>query len=245
MAQEQGPWNGRPRAGLALWLCFGAALAGLIWALVRAFPEAVTTRDDWGSVVYTAAFALVLTAGALRAGRRVRAQHLRYAIIWVGVVALLAMAFTYQDELKDAGRRLRVAVSGGEPVSLGGREIVVPQGMDGHYWLVGRVNGERVRFMVDTGATDTVLSPDDARRVGMDVNGLRYDREALTANGVGYGALVSADRFEVGPIALADFPLVVNQADMGSSLLGMSFLKQLDSFHFEHRELILRPREGV
>ena len=245
MAQEQGPWNGRPRAGLALWLCFGGALAGLVWALARAFPESVTTRDDWTSVAYLAGVALLLTAGAFRARRALRPQHLRYAIIWIGIVALLAIGFTYQDELSDAGRRLKVAASGGDPVVLGERELVVPQGADGHYWVVARVNGERVRFMVDTGATETVLSPDDARRIGVGVEGLRYDRAASTANGIGYGAAVVADRFEVGPISLADFPIVVNRAPMGTSLLGMSFLRRLESFHFEGRQLILRPRDGV
>ena len=245
MAQNQGPWDGRPRAGLALWICFGLALAGLVWALAQAFPEAVTTRDDWFSVAYLTGFALLLAAGAFQARRGLRPQHLRYAIIWIGIIALLALAFAYQDELKDAGRRLRVAASGAEPVALGERELVVPQGPDGHYWLVARVNGERVRFMVDTGASQTVLSPDDARRIGVDVDALRYDRQAQTANGIGYGAALVADRFEVGPIALSRFPVIVNRAPMGTSLLGMSFLRKLESFHFEGRQLILRPRDGV
>jgi aspartyl protease family protein len=244
MAQDEGPWNGGPRAGLGLWLCFALALAGLVWALTRAFPESVTTRDDWFSVAYMSGFALLLTAGAFRARRRLRAQHLRYAVIWIGIVALLAIGFTYQDELADAGRRLRVAASGGDPVALGDRQVVVPQGPDGHYWLVARVNGQRVRFMVDTGATETVLSPEDARRIGLPMEGLRYDREAQTANGIGYGAALVVDRFEVGPIALSDFPMVVNQAPMGTSLLGMSFLRRLASFHFEGRQLILKPRDG-
>jgi aspartyl protease family protein len=121
---------------------------------------------------------------------------------------------------------------------------VVPQGEDGSYGVVARVNGQRVRFVIDTGATDTVLSPDDARRIGVDTGDLRYVVEAETANGVGYGAPYVAKRFEVGPIALADFKLTVNQAPMSVSLLGMSFLGRLESFHFEDHKLILRWREG-
>ena len=245
MAQGQGPWDGRPRAGVVLWVLFGLALAGLVWALALAFPEAVTSRDDWFSVVYMTGFALLLAAGAFQARRRFQPRHLRYAIVWIGVVAILALGFAYQDELKDAGRRLRIAASGADPVALGERELVVSQGPDGHYWLVARVNGERVRFMVDTGATETVLSPEDARRIGVDIEALRFDRQAQTANGIGYGAALVVDRFEVGPIALNRFPVIVNRAPMGTSLLGMSFLRRLESFRFEGRQLILRPREGV
>jgi len=245
MAQEQGPWNDRPRAGLTLWLCFCAALAGLVFALARAFPEAVADRHDWFSVAYTTGFAVVLAAGAFRAGRRLRPLHLRYATIWIGIVALLAIGYTYQDDLKEAGRHLRVAASGGDPVALADREIVAPRGPDGHFWVVCRVNGQRVRFIVDTGASDTVLSPEDATRIGIPVGSLTFDREAMTANGLGYGAVFSADRFEVGPIAFSNFPIVVNRAPMGASLLGMTFLKRLESFHFEGDRLILRPHAGA
>jgi aspartyl protease family protein len=101
-----------------------------------------------------------------------------------------------------------------------------------------------VRFIVDTGATGVVLSPDDARRIGVDMAGLRYTEVAETANGIGYGAPLTADRLEVGPIAMSDFKMSVNQAPMSASLLGMSFLRRLESFRVEDHKLVLRWRDG-
>jgi len=49
-----------------------------------------------------------------------------------------------------------------------GRRARIAKSSDGHYWANGRVNGENVRFLVDTGATAVSLTPDDARRLGFE-----------------------------------------------------------------------------
>jgi len=227
-----------------LWAVFILGLIGLVAGLARAFPEAVRTTDDWAQVAYLMGLLLLVTAGVFRSGRIARPEHLRYAAIWMAIVGLLALGFAYRDQLSEAPNRLKLAFSAGDPVATRPGEVVVPRDESGHYIVVARVNGQRVRFLVDTGATDTVLSPEDARRIGLPLEELRYVRAVETANGQGYAAPFVADRFEVGPIALADFRLAVNQAPMSISLLGMSFLSRLDSFHFEGPNLVLRWREG-
>ena len=245
-----GPWRSPPppRRGpprrLGLWLVFILGLVALLAGLARAFPESLRTSDDWARVVYLMGLVLLVTAGLFRSGRIVRPEHLRYAAIWAAIVGLLALGFAYRDELSEAPQRLRLAFSAGDPVATKPGELVIPRDESGHYVVVARVNGQRVRFLVDTGATDTVLSPDDAQRIGLPLADLRYLRAVETANGEGYAAPFVADRFEVGPIVLSDFAVAVNQAPMSISLLGMSFLSRLDSFHFEGRNLVLRWREG-
>ncbi|PTT73991.1 TIGR02281 family clan AA aspartic protease, partial [Pseudomonas sp. HMWF010] len=103
--------------------------------------------------------------------------------------------------------------------------------------------GQPVRFLVDTGATDTVLTPDDARRLGIDVDEMTFDRQAETANGPGFGAPWTAERFEVGGIRLRDFPVTVNKTPMSASLLGLSFLDRLESFEARRQTLTLRWRD--
>ncbi|CAN7604890.1 TIGR02281 family clan AA aspartic protease [Phenylobacterium sp. LjRoot225] len=254
MTHDNGPWARPPaapappaprvRPRILLWLAFCAALAAIILALARAFPEAVRTPADWAEVARAAGILVLVAAGMFRAGRVLRPQHLKYAAAWAGIIAVLALGFAYRRELSDVGQHLQLAFSAGDPVVTAERELVVPQGEDGGYILVGRVNGQRVRFVVDTGATDTVLSPDDARRIGVDMASLRYVMEAETANGMGSAAPYVAQRLEVGPMALSDFQLTVNRAPMSASLLGMSFLSRLESFHIEDHKLVLRWREA-
>lgn len=119
----------------------------------------------------------------------------------------------------------------------------MPQDAQGAFQVVGRVNGQRVMFVVDTGATDTVLSPTDARRLGVDTGGLNYALPVETANGAGRAAAFTADSLAVGPIRVSNFPMSVNQAAMSRSLLGLSFLRRLDSFEVRDRKLILRWRD--
>jgi aspartyl protease family protein len=107
---------------------------------------------------------------------------------------------------------------------------------------MGQVNGQAVRFLVDTGASETVLSPADAKRIGVDTAGLAFDHPSETANGVGYAAPLTADSLAVGTIRFENVPMLVNQAPMSSSLRGMSFLKRLESFKVSGRKLYLKPR---
>lgn len=252
MTNDQGPWRReapeppRPRqtGRVGLWLLLAAALGGLVVALARAFPEAVRTPDDWTRVAYALGVVLLVSTGIFRLGPGRFAQHLKYAAIWLAVIAVLALGFAYRDAFSGVGQRLRLAFSAGDPVTTGEHELVIPQDAGGSFVVVGKVNGQRVRFVVDTGATDTVLSPDDARRLGVDVASLTYGEPAETANGVGYSAAYTAQRLEVGPIAFDNFKVAINQAPMSSSLLGLSFLRRLQSFEHRDGQLILRWREG-
>jgi aspartyl protease family protein len=257
MTNEIGPWGSRtpepppPRrrmrfggGRLWLWLCFAAALGALVAALAHVAPETVRTKEDWTWVGYRAGLVAVVAAALLHTGRGLRREHLSHAAAWALVLAALALGFAYRDELSGVSQHLQIAFSGGDPVATAAHELVVPQDEQGEFALIATVNGQRVRFLVDTGSSDTVLSPDDARRIGVDVDHLRYVKEAETANGVGYSAPFSAQRFEVGPIGVRDFGLTVNKAAMSSSLLGMSFLNRLESFEVKDHKLILRPRSG-
>jgi len=188
---------------------------------------------------------LVVTAGISRIRRDAIAQHLRYATIWAAIVAAVALGFAYRAELKDVADHLKIAFSGGSPVATGEHEMVIPQDESGAYVVIAKVNGQRVLFMVDTGATDTVLSPDDARRLGVNMETLRFDREAETANGLGYGAHYAADTLQVGAIRFDDFKMTINKAPMSTSLLGMSFLSRLESFEFGRGKLTLKWRDGT
>ena len=251
MTNDPNPWRHEPpppappppRSRLVLWLVIAAAIGGLVVALARAFPEARLAGGDWANVGYLVTLLLLLTAGASRLQRGALGQHLRHAAIWAGIVAVLALGAAYREELAGVASRVRLAFSGGTPVALSARELAVPQNEAGAYVVIGKVNGQKVRFIVDTGATDTVLSPDDARRIGIPVDALRFVREIETANGVGRSAPYTAERLEVGPVRFDDFEMAVNQAPMSASLLGMSFLSRLESFEFRQRRLILKWRD--
>jgi aspartyl protease family protein len=107
---------------------------------------------------------------------------------------------------------------------------------------MAEANGIPLRFLIDTGASDVVLSPAAARAIGIDMEALRFTRVFNTANGTVRGAPYNLASLKVGPIELANVPVSVNQAEMDVSLLGMTFLNRLESFEFRGRQLYLRTR---
>ncbi|HYJ36906.1 MAG TPA: TIGR02281 family clan AA aspartic protease, partial [Rhizomicrobium sp.] len=122
----------------------------------------------------------------------------------------------------------------------GYHELTVSEGQGGHFLVYGTINGARIAFLIDTGATDIVLAPEDAKRLGIDLDRLSFDRPFGSANGIGYGAKAVVASLGVGPIQFSDVEVSINKSAMGTSLLGMAFLKRLKSYSVSGGKLILR-----
>lgn len=264
MNDREGPWGREepeaPRSGwkppkppapgkparerrVLLWLAVLLGLALLTAGLVQAFPEATRTPQDWAGVAYALALLAFLSTRLLNRGGPPLGRSVRHAAIWVAILGGLALVVAFRDEIASVPQRLRLAFSDGAPVATGHHELTIPQDPDaGGFVVVGAVNGQRVSFIVDTGATDTVLAPDDARRIGLDFAALKFDGQAETANGVGRGAPF-VGKLQIGPIVRDNFRMAVNQAPMSRSLLGLSFLNGLESYEVRGRTLILRWKD--
>jgi aspartyl protease family protein len=128
----------------------------------------------------------------------------------------------------------------GKRTTLGLGQAKIPRGdpavqsatliadMTGHFSADGRVNGQPIRFMVDTGATVTALPAADARRLGIDVS---KGQPVLlrTANGTARARQVKLDVVSVGSVTLYGVEAVVMEGDgLAMPLLGMSFLDRMD-----------------
>ena len=105
-----------------------------------------------------------------------------------------------------------------------GGQIEIPRAFDGHYYLTLDINGTAVRFLADTGASNIVLSPEDAAKLGFDPASLRFLGQATTANGVVRTAVVTLNDVRLGPVQDRNLTAYVNQSPMQGSLLGMDYL---------------------
>ncbi|HEY0438385.1 MAG TPA: TIGR02281 family clan AA aspartic protease [Phenylobacterium sp.] len=250
-----GPWSQlepeapppRRRASplrVLLWLAVIGAMAGGVFLLAQRFPG--QDRQDWSRVGYLVLLLAAVSARILTSGPVNWSQKARHAAIWAGVALVIAVGFAYRGELIDAGQRVRgelipsLAQTGG--AGAGGAQALVVTASEAGYQVMGEVNGQPVRFVIDTGATETVLSPDDAHRAGLDSPSLDFSHLAETANGTGRGARAVAATLGVGSIQFSNMPVVINQAPMSGSLLGMSFLRRLDGFEVRGGRLYLHPK---
>ena len=120
-----------------------------------------------------------------------------------------------------------------------GTTIVLPLARDGHYYLTLDINNVPVEFVVDTGASQVVLTQDDAKRIGLNPSSLSYLGTASTANGTVRTAAVRLDTVSLGGITDRSVRAVVNDGQMFGSLLGMTYLSNFDSITIKDGQLIL------
>lgn len=157
---------------------------------------------------------------------KVAQQAAIWGMIFVGTIAAIGL---WGDISRDIAPRQAVS----------GSEIVLPRAPDGHYYITLDINGAPVDFVVDTGASQVVLTQNDARRAGFDPADLRYLGIARTANGEVRTAAVQLDTVSVGPFTDTRLRATVNGGEMDKSLLGMTYLGLYDSISITDGKLIL------
>lgn len=190
--------------------------------------------DQTMRMLYLGLLGGALLAYALLSRRTSLGQSLRHLLLWGLIIVGIAAGYAlWQDTIAPQGR---VMVSGEGQIS-------VPRSRDGHYYLSLTINDAPVRFVVDTGASDLVLSQRDAAAAGLDPDTLAYLGQARTANGVVPIARVILDEVVLseGDLRIADrrVPAFVNQGELDISLLGMGYLERFARIEIDSGRLVL------
>ncbi len=121
-----------------------------------------------------------------------------------------------------------------------GAEMVIPAGRSGHFMVTAEVEGVEILFLVDTGASQVILTAEDAERLGHRIDFLEFSDRFQTANGAIRGAPLLLSELRIGDLEIEDVRASVIRAPMSTSLLGMSFLSRLEGYEVGEEGLILR-----
>jgi aspartyl protease family protein len=180
--------------------------------------------------------AAMLVFAALISRREPLARMLTYALAWVAIFAAGFVLFTFRDNFDYVWQRIRAEATG-EPIRQG-KELRVPMAIDGHFWITGEVNGVKVKFLVDSGATMTTVDQAVAAKAGIDLHDAPQ-QVVKTGNGFVRVAVGNVRDFSVGPIDRPDFDVHVTNNGDDLNVLGMNFLSTLQSWGVEGRWLVL------
>jgi aspartyl protease family protein len=156
----------------------------------------------------------------------------------VGVVLGMVLLTIIFGEVQEKRRN-----PNSEPTSLikpESIEVPLKRNRQGHYLLVGRINGKDVEFLLDTGATDVVVPENTARSLGLPY-GARGT--AMTANGAVTIYQTRIARLDLGQIKLTNIDASINPNMKGAILLGMSALSQIE-FTQQADTLTLKQNSG-
>jgi aspartyl protease family protein len=120
------------------------------------------------------------------------------------------------------------------------RTVTVQSDRQGHFQVEGSVDGRRIDFMVDTGATVVALRERDAGKLGIFPSPRDYTGLTSTANGTVRVAPVRLSSLEVNGIRVYDVNAVIipDQA-LSVNLLGMSFLSRVRRFEMANGRLVM------
>ena len=190
-------------------------------------------KNDFASLIYLSVLAAVILGSVLTSRRGELGRVFRQAGVWllifVGVVALVT---SWQD-IRQSGQAMSFQKSENG-------SIIIPKEVDGHYHLTLTINDRDIDFLVDTGASDVVLTRQDAARVGFDPDRLDYWGTANTANGTVRLATVRLGTVRLGDILDENIRASVNHAPMEKSLLGMRYLSKFNVIEITKNQMILK-----
>lgn len=122
----------------------------------------------------------------------------------------------------------------------GARSVTVPRDSRGHFQTEGRVDGHRLGFMVDTGASVIALNETSAAQIGVRPLRSDYTANVSTANGSVKAARTRLAMVDIGGLVVRDVDaLVLPDAALSENLLGLSFLSKLKRFEFAGGKLVM------
>ena len=238
------------RHNTAAWIGIGIlAIAAVILVLNHndSLPGGIA-HDSFARIVMGVALLIVIGSGVIASYAGNASLFLKQAATWIGIGLALIVVYAFKPELTMIAERTMGALIPGRPAQVstsqqdkGGSGIVaITADRGGQFSADAMVNGTHVRFLVDTGASAVILTPDDALRAGIKMKQLKYSVPIRTANGTNHAAAARLDEIRIGSIEVRNVRTLVAKPDLlSTSLLGMTFLSQLRSFKVSGNQLVL------
>ena len=130
-----------------------------------------------------------------------------------------------------------------QPMTTGNaalRSVTIPRDSRGHFQTEGRVDGRRLGFMVDTGASVIALNESSAAQIGVRPRPSDYTANVSTANGSIKAARTRLAMVDIGGLVVRDVDaLVLPDEALSENLLGLSYLSKLRRYEFAGSKLVM------
>jgi aspartyl protease family protein len=165
-----------------------------------------------------------------------------FAAVMVGLGIFMAeVADKMTPQPASATPAVNNAVAVDPPAPASSRSLAIARDSRGHFLTEARINGQRIDFMIDTGASVVALNESSAARFGLYPSRNDYTANVTTANGTIKGARTRLAMIDVGGLVVRDVDaLVLPDEALSENLLGLSFLSRLKRFEYSHGQMVLQ-----
>lgn len=217
----------------------------IIFALVliglnKAFPGTLSQDDNLMHFLYLMALLSVLSLGFFSGVQGSAGQILKQIAAWIGIAAVVIAGYSYREEFLGVATRMKSELMPMEAASIDDRTVQLRATHNGHFNVSALVDGRKINFLVDTGASSVALTPQDAKRLGYNSKKLKFTQPVNTANGITYVAPIQLRVIKIGDIVVSNVRATVHKDGLDQSLLGMSFLGRLNSITVNKNTLVLQ-----
>jgi len=176
--------------------------------------------DDIGQLIYLVILATVIGGYFIASAQQSLGETARAFVLWLLIFLGVAAGYGLWTDIQTD-----LAAS---QITTEDDTILIPRSPDGHFYATVEVNGVATRFLVDTGATELVLTKDAAEAAGIDTDKLLFLGTARTANGEVETATAQIDTLSFGPFLDNSVRATVNGGELDISLLGQRYLGRFD-----------------
>jgi len=172
-------------------------------------------------------------------GARDKPRIILKLLVWLGIFTLPVIGYAFRFELEDFKDRIvSVLIPSYSRINKEGQLVIARNG-DNHFYINAYSDNIKIRFLVDTGASDIALTKKDAIALGFKLDKLNYTRTYSTANGTSSGAPVKIKQLTIGNKTFFDLDAHVVSGDLDTSLFGMSVIGKFRSFKITKDTLTL------
>lgn len=203
-------------------------------------PDSIGSSDLGFNILYSVLLISLMGSSVILQYRDRTPLLIKHILMWGVIIMILAGAYHFRSHFNGIKNALTSIFLPSHPVTTSPGSVTIYKSQDEHFYVSATVNSNSVQFMVDTGASQTILTKAVAKRIGIDIAKLRYTQVYNTANGQVYAAPIRLKELKIGELVFTDVPASVNQSDMDRPLLGMSFLNLLSGYEVKGDTLVLR-----
>lgn len=188
--------------------------------------------DDQAVLVYLILILIIVGGSMAISSRGQLNRTLQQISIW-GLIFVGAIgAYSLRDRIEASLYPERAMISERGTISFN-------RARDGHFYAEVEVNGKKIEFVIDTGASEIVLTEKDAEILGYPVRDLIYSGRASTANGVVPIARITLNKITLGRFTDRNVAATVNGGELDTSLLGMRYLERFRKIEIAGSRLTL------
>jgi aspartyl protease family protein len=195
--------------------------------------------DETGNFIYLIILLAFIASGFLFKGKIEASKAAVHLFVWTIFILILVSLYSFRHDFFNLKDRITSELFPARAMRIDRDKLSIQASKNGHYYINLNVNYKKVKFMIDTGASDIVLNQEDAKKANINMNDLSYTKIYQTANGKSMAASTIVDSIEISGVIFHNVRVSVNQSDMGTSLLGLSFLKKFKKYEFYQDQLIL------